>query len=157
MSNDPDDLAGLRNEIDQVGRTAAKRFEPGAGALTIAIAVLAILVSLMLPWVGENTGLQVLLGEAPAMPKLFSYASLIAGVLLSAITLAARRWALAWVTALASFAASVSGVLSIWMTQTTTGHHAGIGPGAGLIVAVLAIVLLLVKWLRIAASRPPMQ
>ncbi|RKT53354.1 hypothetical protein [Saccharothrix australiensis] len=153
MSDEPDDLAGLRDEIDRVGRSAARRFDPGTGALTIAVAVLAILLSLVLPWVGDSTGLRVLLGEADAMPKFFSYASLLAGVLLPAITLAVRRWALAWVCALASFAASVSGVLSIWMTQTTTGHQPGPGPGLGLILAVIAIVVLLVKWLRIAASR----
>ncbi|MFI9817038.1 Rv2732c family membrane protein [Saccharothrix variisporea] len=157
MTNEPDDLAGLRDEIDRVGRTAAKRFDPGAGAMLIAVAVLAILVSLILPWVGEDVGLRVLLGEAPAMPKVFSYAVLVAGVLLPAVTLVVRRWALAWVSALGSFAASVSGVLSIWMTQTTTGHQPGPGPGVGLVVAVVAIIVLLVKWLKIAASRPALQ
>ncbi|QTR04784.1 hypothetical protein J7S33_08245, partial [Saccharothrix algeriensis] len=122
MNAEPDDLAGLRDEIDRVGRSAARRFDPGTGALTIAVAVLAILVSLVLPWVGGDTGLRVLLGEAPAMPKFFSFAALVAGVLLPAVTLVVRQWALAWVCALASFAASVSGVLSIWTTQTTTGH-----------------------------------
>ncbi|GAA0243766.1 membrane protein [Saccharothrix mutabilis subsp. mutabilis] len=157
MSDDPEDLAGLRAEIDGVGRSAAKRFDPGAGAMLIAVAVLAVLVSFVLPWVGEDTGLRVLLGEAPAMPKVFSYAVLVAGVLFPAAALAVRRWALAWLSALASFAASVSGVLSIWMTQTTTGHQPGPGPGAGLVVAVIAIVVLLVKWLKIAASRPALQ
>lgn len=157
MTNEPDDLAGLRDEIDRVGRTAAKRFDPGAGAMLIAVAVLAILVSLILPWVAEDSGLQVLLGEAPAMPKVFSYLVLVAGVLFPALTLVVRRWALAWVCALASFAASVSGVLSIWMTQTTTGHQPGPGPGAGLVIAVVAIIVLLVKWLKIAASRPALQ
>ncbi|QFZ17494.1 Rv2732c family membrane protein [Saccharothrix syringae] len=156
MSREPDDLDRLREEINGVGRTAAKRFDPGAGALTIAIGVLAILVSLVLPWVDGGTGLSVLLGEAPALPRVFSVAVLVAGVLLPAATLAVRRWALAWVSALASFATSVAGVLSIWTTQTTTGHHPGPGPGFGLVLAVIAIVVLLVKWLRIAASRPPL-
>ncbi|MEV0681549.1 hypothetical protein AB0I60_34010 [Actinosynnema sp. NPDC050436] len=157
MSDGRDDMSELRAEINEVGRSAAKRFDPGRGALTIAVAVLAVLVSMILPWLGDQTGLDVLLGEARAIPKVFSYAALTAGVLLSAATLAIRRWALAWVTALALFAASVSGVLSIWMTQTTTGHEPGDGPGAGLVVAVIAVILLLVKWLRVAASRPPIQ
>ncbi|WP_158840292.1 Rv2732c family membrane protein [Saccharothrix deserti] len=154
---EPDDLAGLREEINGVGRSAAKRIDPGAGALTIAVAALAVLVSLILPWVDGVQGLSLLFGEADALPKVFSYAAVIAGVLLPAVTLAVRRWALAWVSALASFAASVAGVLSIWTTQTTTGHHPGPGPGPGLILAVVAVVVLLVKWLRLAASRPPMQ
>ncbi|MEU6155484.1 hypothetical protein ABZ816_36425 [Actinosynnema sp. NPDC047251] len=155
MSDERDDMAGLRDEIDQVGRTAAKRFDPGRGALTIAVAVPAILVSMVLPWTGGHTGLDVLLGEGRAIPKIFSCGALFAGVLLSATTLAVRRWTLAWITSLALFAASISGVLSIWMTQTTTGHKPGEGPGVGLVVAVIATVLLLVKWLQIAASRPP--
>lgn len=157
MSEDSDDLAGLRAEIDGVGRTAAKRIDPGAGALTIAVAALAILVSLIMPWVNGVQGLSVLFGEGAGLPRVFAYTAVIAGVLLPAVTLAVRRWALAWVCALASFAGSVTGVLSIWTTQTTTGHHPGPGPGVGLILAVVAVVVLLVKWLRLAASRPPMQ
>ena len=47
----------LRKEIDAVEQQAAKRIDPGTGALTISIAVLALLVSLVLPWVGDTTGL----------------------------------------------------------------------------------------------------
>ncbi|XVS66178.1 Rv2732c family membrane protein [Actinosynnema sp. CA-299493] len=155
--NDRDDLAGLREEIDGVGRSAARRFDPGAGALTIAVAALAILVSLILPWVDGVPGLSVLFGTAEGLPEVFAYLAVVVGVLLPALTLALRRWALAWVCALASFAASVAGVLSIWTTQTTTGHHPGPGPGLGLVLAVVAVVVLLVKWLKLAASRPPMQ
>ncbi|MER5265553.1 hypothetical protein ABTZ99_26075 [Actinosynnema sp. NPDC002837] len=155
--NDRDDLAGLREEIDSVGRSAARRFDPGAGALTIAVAALAILVSLALPWVDGVQGLSVLFGSADGLPEVFAYLAVVVGVLLPALALALRRWALAWVCALASFAASVAGVLSIWTTQTTTGHHPGPGPGFGLILAVVAVVVLLVKWLKLAASRPPMQ
>ena len=155
--NDRDDLAGLREEIDSVGRSAARRFDPGAGALTIAVAALAILVSLALPWVDGVQGLSVLFGSADGLPEVFAYLAVVVGVLLPALALALRRWALAWVCALASFAASVAGVLSIWTTQTTTGHHPGPGPGFGLILAVVAVVVLLVNWLKLAASRPPMQ
>ncbi|MEU5692706.1 hypothetical protein [Actinosynnema sp. NPDC020468] len=149
-----DEFSGLRREIDEVARSAARRFDPGAGALLIAVAVLVVLVSYLLPWVGPDNGLNVLLGTAPLMPKVFSCAALVSGVLLPALTLALRRWALAWTCALTAFATAFTGVLSIWTTQTTTSHHPGPGPGAGLIVAVLAIAVLLVKWLKIAASRP---
>ncbi|MEU4741837.1 hypothetical protein AB0G02_15410 [Actinosynnema sp. NPDC023658] len=157
MSEDGEDLARLREEIDGVGRSAARRFDPGAGALTIAVAALAVLVSLVLPWVGGVQGLNVLFSEGVGLPRVFAWAAVAVGVLLPAVTLSVRRWALAWVCALASFAASVAGVLSIWTTQTSTGHHPGPGPGFGLVLAVVAVVVLLVKWLRLAASRPPMQ
>jgi hypothetical protein len=162
VTNEPDDLSGLRDEIDEVGRTAAKRIDPGAGALLIAVAVFALLISELLPWAGEVRGWQLLLGEIPegtkvgALPKLFAFAAVIAGVLMSALGLLLRRWALAWLCSLGCFIATVSGVLSIWTQQTTTSHAPGPGPGAGLIIAVIAIIVLLVKWLTLAASRPPM-
>ncbi|SDH12596.1 hypothetical protein SAMN05216553_116110 [Lentzea fradiae] len=147
----------LRKEIDSVEQQAAKRIDPGTGALTISIAVLALLVSLVLPWIGDATGLGVLLGESQGvLPRLFAFLALGVGVLGSGITLAVRRWGLAWVCALGLFAASVVGVLSIWTQQTTTSNKVvGPGPGLGLTIAVIAVVVLLVKWVKIAASRPP--
>lgn len=147
----------LRKQIDDVEQKAAKRIDPGAGALTIAIAVLALLVSLMLSWIGDDTGLDVVLGESAGfLPRLFSFFAFGIGVLGSGITLAVRRWGLAWVCTLGLFAGSVTGVLSIWTQQTTTSNKTiGPGPGIGLIIAVIAVIILLVKWARIAASRPP--
>lgn len=147
----------LRKEIDSVEQQAAKRIDPGTGALTIAIAVLALLVSLVLPWIGDTTGLGVVLGEAQGvLPRLFAFVALGVGVVGSGVTLAVRRWGLAWVCALGLFAGSVIGVLSIWTQQTTASNKTvGPGPGYGLTIAVVAVVVLLVKWVRIAASRPP--
>ncbi|WP_434448253.1 Rv2732c family membrane protein [Lentzea sp. E54] len=147
----------LRKEIDAVEHQAAKRIDPGTGALTISIAVLALLVSLVLPWIGEHSGLRVVLGESELfLPRLFSYFALGVGVLGSGITLAVRRWGLAWVCSLGLFAGSIIGVLSIWTQQTTTSNKTvGPGPGIGLVIAVVAVIVLLVKWVKIAASRPP--
>jgi hypothetical protein len=110
--------------------------------------VLALLVSLVLPWVGDDTGLSVVLGESASfVPRLFSFFALGIGVLGSGLTLAVRRWGLAWVCALGLFAGSVTGVLSIWTQQTTTSNKAiGPGPGVGLIIAVIAVIVLLVLW-----------
>jgi hypothetical protein len=147
----------LRKEIDAVEQRAAKRIDPGTGAFTISIAVLALLVSLVLPWIGDDTGLNVVLGESASfLPRLFSFFAFGIGVLGSGITLAVRRWGLAWVCALGLFAGSVTGVLSIWTQQTTTSNKTiGPGPGIGLVIAVIAVIVLLVKWVKIAASRPP--
>ena len=122
----------LRKEIDAVEHQAARRIDPGTGALTISIAVLALLVSLVLPWIGEETGLDVVLGESTSfLPRVFAFLALGIGVLGSGITLAVRRWGLAWVCALGLFAGSVTGVLSIWTQQTTTSNKT-IGPGPGI-------------------------
>ena len=157
MSDPKFDDEYLRKEIDAVEQQAARRIDPGTGALTISIAVLALLVSLVLPWVGDKTGLGVVLGESTSfVPRLFSFLALGVGVVGSGLTLAVRRWGLAWVCTLGLFAGSVTGVLSIWTQQTTTSNKAiGPGPGIGLIIAVIAVIVLLVKWVRIAASRPP--
>ncbi|GLZ34216.1 membrane protein [Lentzea sp. NBRC 105346] len=156
--SDPDDLAAYGEEIDEVERDVARRIDPGAGALTIAISVLAILLSLIMPWVGSVRGLSVLLGDPLVgfLPRLFVFVALVVGVLGSGIGLVTRRWGMAWVCALGLFAGSVIGVLSIWSQQTTTSNKTpGPGPGFGLVLAVIAVIVLLVKWLRIAASRPP--
>jgi hypothetical protein len=160
VTDESDDLSRLRDEIDLVGKSAAKRVDPGAGALLIAVAVFALLVAQLLPWAGEARGWHILLGQVPdgekvgALPTVFAFASVVAGVLLSAFSLILRRWALVWFCALGCFVAAVSGVLSIWTQQTTTSHAPGPGPGAGLVLAVVAVLVLLVKWLRLAASRP---
>ncbi|HEV7908996.1 MAG TPA: hypothetical protein VGP03_12675 [Pseudonocardiaceae bacterium] len=160
MTNEPDDMAELRREIEAAGRSAARWFEPGALAMVIAFAVLVILVAVLLPWVGPVSGLQVLLGDVPnevkvgVVPRVFACAAVVAGVLGSALGLTLRRWAIAWLCALGCFIGSVTGVLSIWSTQTTTSHQPGPGPGVGLVIAVAAVVVLLVTWVRIAASRP---
>ncbi|WP_440900998.1 Rv2732c family membrane protein [Actinosynnema sp.] len=154
MSDQHDDMSELRDEIDGVGQAAAKRFDPGPGALVIAVCVLVVLVSMLLPWLEEHTGFEVLVTSAPIVPRVFAVIAVVGGVLLSALTLVLRRWALAWVSGLACFAGSVVGVLSIWTTQTTNGHEPGPGPGGGLIAAVVAVVLLLVRWLKVAVSRP---
>ena len=98
MTGESDDLSRLRDEIDEVGKSAAKRVDPGTGALLIAVAVFALLVAQLLPWAGEVRGWQILLGQIPegakvgSLPKLFAFASVIAGVLLSALSLILRRW-----------------------------------------------------------------
>ncbi|WP_223199235.1 Rv2732c family membrane protein [Solihabitans fulvus] len=159
-SGEPAEWADLRQEIDGVERSMARRIDPGVGAVVIAVAVLVLLVAAILPWIGTVSGWQVLTGQIPegikvgVLPRVFSYALTFVGVLGSALALALRRWGLAWVCALGGFASTVIGVLSIWSQQTTTSHHPGPGPGGGLVLAVLAVLVLASQWLRIAASRP---
>ncbi|MCP2170288.1 Rv2732c family membrane protein [Goodfellowiella coeruleoviolacea] len=154
------ELARLRAEIDQVEKAVARRIDPGFGAVVIAVAVLVFLVAAVLPWVGPASGLQILLGQRPAgaavgpLPTVFAFAAVLIGVLASAIGLMVRRWGMAWICALGCFATTIVGVLSIWTQQTTQSHEPGPGPGGGLVLAVLAVLVLAVQWLRIAWSRP---
>jgi len=157
MTGNPDDeqLAALRAEIDSVERGMAQRLEPGRWAMVVAVAAFVLLVAELLPWVGSASGWQVLFGQAdPAsrvglLPRLFAGSALCLGVIVSSLAVALRRWALAWVCALGCAFSVVHGVLAVWSRQTS----GQTGPGAGMVLALLAIAVLAVQWIRLAWSR----
>jgi len=153
-----DEFAALRAEIDQVERDVVGHVEPGRWAMVIAVAAFALLVAALLPWVGPYNGWEVLLGQASGehriglLPRLFAASSLLFGVLLSAVTLFTRRWGLAWLCALGSAFSVVHGIWAVWSRQTAVGDAPG--PGAGMVLALLTMIVLAVQWLRLAFSRP---
>lgn len=155
MTEDPEDE--LRKEIDQVERHAARTVElDGRQAMTIAIAVFVLIVGLVLPWMGDAAGYDVLLGtsqdatgKASMIPRLFAATSLGFGVIASAIGLMSRLWFFAWAAALGGWFASVDGVLAIWSRQSSRGDL-----GIGLILAEVAMVVIAAQWFRVAWSRP---
>lgn len=148
------DLAGLREEIDAVGRKAARGVDLGVRAVVIAAAVLVLLVGQVLPWMDQANGWEVLLGQsgatgkASAVPRLFAITSAGFGVLGSMIALITRRWGMAWVCALGGWFAAVDGFLAVWSRQSS-----GTTPGIGLIIAEVAMVVIAALWLRTAWSR----
>ncbi|GAA2800117.1 membrane protein [Saccharopolyspora taberi] len=137
------------------GRALFGRVDPGARAVVIAGVILVLVLTSVLPWVGDAAGWQVLTGQAdPALhvgllPRLFSINSTIVGVAIGALALATRRWAIAWVAALAGVVVSFEGVIAIWSRQTVPNA----GPGIGLLLAVLCMVVLAVQWLKVVWSR----
>jgi hypothetical protein len=147
MTEDP-----LRDEIDEVGRKAARTVELGGRAVVAAIAVFVLLIGLVLPWMNGSSGLEVLIGEetgkASMVPRLFAATAVLFGVLASVATLITRRWVFAWVGAAGGWFASVDGLLAIWSRQSS-----GTAPGIGLIIAVAAMVVIAILWFRTAASR----
>ncbi|MGH3952286.1 MAG: Rv2732c family membrane protein [Pseudonocardiaceae bacterium] len=155
MTDDSDRMDRLRAEIDAVERSALRRVDPGARAVVIAGAIMVLLVATSLPWVGGASGWEVLRGTAdPAdgvglLPRLFAAVALGFGVGLSALALITRRWGLVWASALGCGYGVLDGVWAIWSRQTT----AGAGPGAGLILAVLAVAVLAAQWFRLVVSR----
>ena len=113
-----------------------------------------LLICLLLPWVGEHAGWQVLAGEGGGIPQLFAATSTAVGILASALALVTRRWWLAWVCAAGGWFASVDGLLAIWSQQSShASGAAGGGPGYGLIIAWIAMICLAVSWMRTAFSR----
>jgi hypothetical protein len=156
VTDDPDRMDELRAEIDAVERSALRRVDPGSRAVVIAGAIMVLLLATLLPWVGGASGWEVLRGTAdPAeevglLPRLFAAVALGLGVGLSALALLTRRWGLVWASALGCGYCVLDGVWAIWSRQTTEGS----GPGVGLILAVLAVVVLAAQWFRLAVSRP---
>ncbi|EWC58284.1 putative conserved transmembrane protein [Actinokineospora spheciospongiae] len=146
----------LRDEIDAIERPAARTVELGARAVVISVAVFVLIVGQVLPWMGDAAGWQVLLaqgdaaGKAGAVPRLFAGTSILFGILTSALALTTRRWALTWVAALGGWFASVDGVLAIW-TRQSAGNTGG--PGIGMVISEVAMVVLAVLWFRTAWSR----
>jgi hypothetical protein len=155
MTDDPNGLAALRAEIDAVERSALRRVDPGARAVVISGAIMLLLLAIALPWVGDASGWDVLSGTANPvdrvglLPRMFGGVALGLGVGLSLVALLTRRWGVAWASALGCTYCVLDGVWAIWSRQTVHGP----GPGIGLVLAVLAVAVLAVQWLRLALSR----
>lgn len=153
-NDEPPEVAELRAEIDEVERAAARRIELGRRGFVIACMVFALIIAQLLPWVEDLAGWQVLAGDGGAMPQLFAATSAGFGIVVSALTLLTRRWWLAWVCAVGSCIATVDGMLAVWSQQSSgVSGLPGEGPGIGMILALVLMIILAVNWLRAAGSR----
>ncbi|GAA4007035.1 membrane protein [Allokutzneria multivorans] len=150
------DFEQFHADLRQVEHRVNRRIDPGMRAVRIAVAVLVVLLTSVLPWVGDTPGWQVLFGDVRVgvLPVLFAAFLLGVGVLGSGLALALRNWALAWVCAVGGCAAAVLGMLSIWTQQTGRSNKVpGPGPGFGLVLAELAAIALAIMWVKVASSR----
>lgn len=162
MSRDVGGFDAYRDDIEAAERRIAREIEPGTRALVVAILVFVLIGSFVLPHTGAVRGWDVLFSThdatraAIALPsRVFSWLALIFGVGFSMLALLTRRWALAWVALAGSAVASAAGLLAIWSRQTVASGHPG--PGLGLIVAWIAIILLTFHWARVVWSRTIVQ
>jgi hypothetical protein len=152
----------FRADIEAAERRIAREIDPGARALVVAILVFILLASFILPHTGHVRGWDVLFSThgasaaAVALPsRVFSWLALVFGVGFSMLALLTRRWALAWVALAGSAVASAAGLLAIWSRQTVAAGHPG--PGPGLVVAWITIILLTFHWARVVWSRTVLQ
>jgi hypothetical protein len=160
-AQDEADMAGLRAQVDQVETGLMRRIDPGVRAMVIAVCVLVLVICSILPWVNGAAGWTVLFdqgtggaGKTDIVPRVFAIGVFVFGFLGSALSLGLRRWSVAWVTTFGSGLCTVIGLVSIWSQQTTTSHLAGPGPGAGLILSVITMLVLVITWARVVWSRP---
>jgi hypothetical protein len=157
-----EDFEAYRADLEAAERRIAREIDPGARALVVAILVFVLLASFILPHTGHVHGWHVLFGgqaaaaAAVALPsRIFGWLALVFGVGFSMLALLTRRWALAWVALAGTALASVAGLLAVWSRQTVAAGHPG--PGVGLIVAWIAVMLLTFHWARVVWSRTIVQ
>jgi hypothetical protein len=152
----------FRPDLEDAERRIAREIEPGARALVVSILVFVLLASFVLPHTGDVRGWDVLFGShhagaaAVALPsRVFVWLTLVFGVGFSMLALLTRRWALAWVALAGSALATAVGLLAVWSRQTVAAGHPG--PGVGLILAWITLMLLSFHWARVVWSRTVVQ
>jgi hypothetical protein len=151
------EFEAFKKDIDAVERHLASEIEPGPRALVVAILVFVLLGSFALPHTGDAKGWDALVGGqaaaqvAVALPsRVFTWLALVFSVGFSMLALLTRRWGLAWVALAGSALASAVGMLAVWSRQTAAGHP---GPGVGLIIAWITVILLTFHWARVVWQR----
>ena len=156
------EFEAFRSDIDDAERRIAREIDPGARGLVVAILVFVLLATFMLPHTGHVRGWDVLFSShgsaaaAVALPsRVFAWLALVFGVGFSMLALLTRRWALAWVALTGSGLASVAGLLAVWSRQTVAAGHPG--PGVGLVLAWITIIVLTFHWARVVWSRTIVQ
>ena len=163
MNADGDaDFEKYKGEIEAAERRVAREFDPGARALVVAILVFVILLAFVLPHTGSTRGFDVLFGgevaarDGVSLPsRVFTWLTLVFSVGFSMLALLTRRWALAWVALAGSAVASALGMLAVWSRQTAAETQPG--PGIGLIIGWIAVILLTFHWARVVWSRTALQ
>ncbi|MGB8388832.1 hypothetical protein [Mycobacterium sp.] len=162
MKKHHSDFDALRTEIEAAERRIARGIDPGPRGFVVAILVFVLLGSFVLPHTGEVRGWDVLFSShgagaaAVALPsRVFAWLALVFGIGFSMLALLTRRWALAWVALAGSAVAGAAGLLAVWSRQTVAAGHPG--PGVGLIVAWLTVIVLTYQWARVVWSRTIVQ
>lgn len=164
------DFEQFHDDLDAVERRMAGEIDPGVRAMVVAGAVFVLLLSLVLPHAGTARGFDVLLGTDAArfehigLPsRVFVWLVVVFGIGFSLLALMTRRWVLAWIAAAGSAVGSVFGIFSIWHRQTPGvggpggANYHGAGPGIGLIIGAIAVIVLTFHWIRVVWSRTTLQ
>ncbi len=162
MTGAPDEFEAYRAELEAAERRVAGEIDPGARALVVAILVFVLIVTFILPHAGAVRGVDVLMGDDAAIKagvalphRVFCWLALVFGVGFSMLALVTRRWTVAWIALAGSAVGSAIGLLAVWSRQTATAGHPG--PGFGLILAWITVILLAFHWVRVVWTRTAVQ
>jgi len=162
MIGAPDEFEAYRADLEAAERRVAGEIEPGARAVVVAILVFVLIGTFILPHAGAARGVDVLMGDDKALSagialphRLFCWLALVFGIGFSMLALVTRRWTLAWIALAGSAVGSAIGLLAVWSRQTATAGHPG--PGIGLILAWITVILLAFQWARVVWTRTAVQ
>ncbi|PQM51691.1 Rv2732c family membrane protein [Mycolicibacter virginiensis] len=151
-----------RADIEAAERRVAGEIDPGGRGLVVAICVFVLLGSFLLPHTGSVRGWDVLFpGEGTnealvTLPsQLFMWLALVFGVGFSLLALVTRRWTVAWAALAGSAVAAAVGLLAVWSRQTAVLGDPG--PGIGLILGWITLIVLTFHWARVVWSRTAVQ
>lgn len=151
-----DDISAFHGELAAVEQRVARTLEPGVRALVVAVGVLLLILAMALPHAGSASGWDVLLRSDDARVEnigltstVFTWLALVAGVLASGAAVLTRRWVLAWLSAAGCAVGVVFGMLAIWSRQTPLVGQVHAGPGAGLLLAWVVLLVLTGTWVRL--------
>ncbi|MUL67226.1 hypothetical protein BOO86_22315 [Mycobacterium sp. CBMA 234] len=152
----------FKGDIDAAEQRIAREIDPGGRAMVVAICVFLILLSFVLPHTGSVKGFDVLLGDQAALAakilipsRVFVWLILVFSIGFSILALLTRRWGLAWIALAGSAVSCFIGMLAIWSRNTVV--HPYPGPGFGLYLAWLAVIMLTFHWARVVWSRTAVQ
>lgn len=162
MTGAPDEFEAYRADLEAAERRVAGEIDPGARALVVAILVFVLIATFVLPHAGAARGVDVLIGDAKAISagvalphRLFCWLALVFGIGFSMLALVTRRWTVAWIALAGIAVGSAIGMLAVWSRQTATAGHPG--PGIGLILAWITMILLAFHWIRVVWTRTAVQ
>lgn len=151
-----------RDELEAAERRVAGEIDPGARALVVAILVFVLLLSLLLPHTGDVRGLDVLTGGEKALSvkialpsRIFCWLALVFGVGMSMLALVTRRWTLAWFALAGTGLSCAAGMLAVWSRQTVAEGQPG--PGIGLVLGWITVIVLAFHWARVVWTRTAVQ
>ncbi len=162
--NTPDPITEYQKDFEAAEKKIAGEIDPGIRAVVVAVCVLVLLLSFTLPHAGSANGWDVLVYAQPAVDehikitsRIFVWLALVFGGVFSILALVTRRWVLAWIALAGTAVSAVFGMLAIWSRQTLPLGEHGAGPGIGLILGWITVMVLTFHWLKVVWSRTAMQ
>lgn len=158
---DPD-FEAYKADLEAAERRVAGEIDPGRRAMVVAILVFVLVLSFVFPHTGAARGVDVLMASDTAaahriaLPsRIFCWFALIFGVGFSMLALTTRRWTLAWIALAGTALAGAFGMLAVWSRQTVESGYTG--PGIGLILSWVTVLLLAFHWARVVWTRTAVQ